>query len=213
MRFPLIPTIIVAVAVAGMVALGFWQLSRGAEKEATIGALEANFAKPAISYPELAPLPRDLWFRKSAVTCLSVEGWQEEAGKAEDGSTGFRYIAECRTGAEGPGARVAIGVAGRPGLTPDWDGGHVTGRVVPARDERPFLQRITGRGVGPGPLLLSDSGLGGLQPPATPSPEALPNNHLSYAVQWFLFALMAAIIYPLALRYKRKGRGDTPSES
>ena len=35
-----------------------------------------------------------------------------------------------------------------------------------------------------------------------PSPDSIPNNHLSYAVQWFLFAGIAALIYALALRKK-----------
>jgi surfeit locus 1 family protein len=39
-----------------------------------------------------------------------------------------------------------------------------------------------------------------LQPNARPDPNDIPNNHLSYAVQWFLFALTALVIYGLALR-------------
>lgn len=37
---------------------------------------------------------------------------------------------------------------------------------------------------------------------APPSPDTIPNNHLSYAVQWFLFAGIAAVIYALALRQR-----------
>jgi cytochrome oxidase assembly protein ShyY1 len=33
-----------------------------------------------------------------------------------------------------------------------------------------------------------------------PNPEDVPNNHLSYAVQWFAFAGIAAGIYLLAVR-------------
>jgi surfeit locus 1 family protein len=40
----------------------------------------------------------------------------------------------------------------------------------------------------------------GLQPLAPPDPSDVPNNHLSYAVQWFFFALSALVIYVLALR-------------
>ncbi len=32
----------------------------------------------------------------------------------------------------------------------------------------------------------------------------MPNNHLSYAVQWFSFAATALIIYALALRRRRR---------
>jgi surfeit locus 1 family protein len=37
---------------------------------------------------------------------------------------------------------------------------------------------------------------------APPSPATIPNNHLNYAVQWFLFAGIAALIYFLALRQR-----------
>lgn len=39
-----------------------------------------------------------------------------------------------------------------------------------------------------------------LQMLAEPSPEQIPNNHLLYAIQWFIFAAAAAIIYVLAVR-------------
>ena len=42
----------------------------------------------------------------------------------------------------------------------------------------------------------------GLAQLALPDPRDLPNNHLSYAVQWFLFAATALVIYVLALRKK-----------
>ena len=43
----------------------------------------------------------------------------------------------------------------------------------------------------------------GLQPIAPPSPVTIANNHLSYAVQWFLFAAIALVIYVLALRRRK----------
>ncbi|NWN33535.1 SURF1 family protein, partial [Klebsiella michiganensis] len=44
----------------------------------------------------------------------------------------------------------------------------------------------------------------GLVPTARPDLSSVPNNHLSYAVQWFLFALVASVIYVLALKWRRK---------
>jgi len=35
---------------------------------------------------------------------------------------------------------------------------------------------------------------------ASPDPRDIPNNHWSYAIQWFAFAATALIIYALALR-------------
>ena len=42
----------------------------------------------------------------------------------------------------------------------------------------------------------------GLAASAPPSPDIIPNNHLSYAVQWFLFAGIALVIYTIALRQR-----------
>ncbi len=50
--------------------------------------------------------------------------------------------------------------------------------------------------------LISESGLAGLQPSALPDVADIPNNHRSYAFQWFAFALTALVIYALALRAK-----------
>ena len=47
----------------------------------------------------------------------------------------------------------------------------------------------------------------GLAQLALPDPRDLPNNHLSYAVQWFLFATTALVIYVLALRKKWRAEG------
>jgi surfeit locus 1 family protein len=44
----------------------------------------------------------------------------------------------------------------------------------------------------------------GLEPAAPPSTDSIPNNHRSYAVQWFIFAAIALIIYGLAMRKRWK---------
>jgi cytochrome oxidase assembly protein ShyY1 len=60
--------------------------------------------------------------------------------------------------------------------------------------------------VAPGPRLVADPPLAGLAANARPDPSDIPNNHLSYAVQWFLFAVTALVIYLLALRKRLAGR-------
>jgi cytochrome oxidase assembly protein ShyY1 len=54
--------------------------------------------------------------------------------------------------------------------------------------------------IAPGPRLVADPPLAGLEANERPDPSEIPNNHLSYAVQWFLFALTALVIYAVALR-------------
>jgi cytochrome oxidase assembly protein ShyY1 len=68
---------------------------------------------------------------------------------------------------------------------PGWKGGAVTGTIGPDRDRQI--------------LLVADTAAPGLQPSATPSLDDIPNNHLAYAVQWFLFAGVAVAIYAIAL--------------
>jgi surfeit locus 1 family protein len=48
----------------------------------------------------------------------------------------------------------------------------------------------------------------GLAASAIPSPDSIPNNHLSYAIQWFLFAGIAGAIYVLALRKREQASGN-----
>ena len=51
-RFPIVATILVLLAVAAMVRLGFWQLDRREEKLALLAVLAANPSKPSIAVPE-----------------------------------------------------------------------------------------------------------------------------------------------------------------
>jgi cytochrome oxidase assembly protein ShyY1 len=202
-RLPIIPTVLVGLAVAAMIALGFWQLQRRTEKESLLAILRDNPAKPSISFSDLGPVEPDLLFRQSSVHCLRVVAWRDEAGRAADGAMGFRYIADCATGAEGPGVLVNMGVGGKPGLKPQWSGGQVRGWIAEEPDHRSLLEHVTGRAVPLRPMLIAAQPAAGLKPAAPPRVEDIPNNHLAYAVQWFFFAGLAVVIYILALRRYR----------
>jgi surfeit locus 1 family protein len=190
-RWPLIPTIIVALAVATMVGLGVWQLQRRAQKEALLEVYAAAANQPAMAWPSV-PLPAKLpLFRKSSLMCMKVISWQSVSGKSATGEAGFAHIAYCQTGgAEGPGAKVAIGWSPRPD-NPGWTGGAVSGVIAP--DGEALIR------------LVAAEAPAGLQRLALPSTDSIPNNHLLYAIQWFIFASGAAIIYVLALRRRQAG--------
>lgn len=209
-RFPLIATVIVVTAVLTMIALGIWQLNRRDEKEAVLALAAANPGKAPVAYPYLAPVPPELLFRRSSVHCLHVVGWRTEAGRAADGATGYRYIAECATGAEGPGALIAVGVSKKPDSKPAWTGGQVSGWISEEPDHRSLLSRINGQAMPLRPMLIAGQAPAGLKPVAPPSAADVPNNHLAYAVQWFFFAAIAVVIYLLALR-KRGTAADKAS--
>lgn len=194
------PTLLVAAAVAIMIGLGVWQLQRRDEKAAVLAMAQANPGKPAVSFPAFPPVPRDLLFRPSSVHCLRVVDWRVEAGRAADGKTGYRHIAHCSTGAEGPGALVVMGVSERPDVKPGWTGGQVRGWLSEEPDHRALIVRLTGKAPPLRPMLIARDPAPDLRPAAPPTAADIPNNHLAYAVQWFLFAGIAIVVYGLALR-------------
>ena len=188
-KLPLVPTLIVTVAVAVMIALGVWQLRREAEKEALLDRFRAAQNLPPISYPTGAMREDQLpLFRHATGMCLQPVAKRSTAGRNRAGETGYSQIVDCRTGAEGPGMSVELGWSKDPSVKVDWAGGLVSGIIAP--DSRMRMR------------LVAASSPPGLEPSAPPSIEQIPNNHRSYAIQWFLFALIAAVIYVLALRGK-----------
>lgn len=212
MKFPVIPTIIVGLAIAAMIGLGLWQLDRRAEKEAAIARYAGASARPVMAFPQ-PPVGDEHLFRRASAMCLTVVGWSEQAGRAENGTKGWRHLAECRTGIEALTIKFDMGVGTTPGVTPVWKGGEVTGTITQAPDSQPLIASLFGR-RGPRPLMLvADQPAPGLLASARPDPSSVPNNHLAYAVQWFLFAAAAAVIYVLALRWREKRAEPTPRQS
>lgn len=203
-RLPLIPTIVVACAVATMIGLGVWQLQRARWKEALLADYSQAMAMPAVDLdPLLAsgrPLPA-LSFRRVLVTCDARDARVDaRAGRNLADVTGQAFYIPCRPGASGPAGRLRInaGWAQRPDAVARLSlGGIVAGRLSLVDEDGP----ITLTAATPAPPLAAS------QPPG---PETIANNHLLYALQWFFFAASAAVIYVLALR--RRERPKLPPE-
>jgi cytochrome oxidase assembly protein ShyY1 len=189
-RLPLLPTLIVSLAVAAMIGLGIWQLRRAEWKEGLIARYRAAEGLPPIAWPRFPPSDESLLFRRAEGFCLQVTGWTARAGHNRVGQSGWRHVAACRTGAEGPGMQVDMGWSNRSDPPRGWSGGRVSGVIDRDRDHVI--------------MLVSDAAAPGLQPSARPSVADVPNNHRGYAVQWFLFAGVAVLIYLLALRKRRE---------
>ncbi len=190
-RLPIFVTILVLAAVATMVGLGIWQLQRAEWKNNLLATYAAASDMPAIAYPAVPDADNPPYFRKSSVNCLAVVGWRSTSGRSADGRSGWAHVAQCRTaGAEGPGAQVVAGWSARPD-NPEWDGGAVDGIIAP---DSQYVIR-----------LVASEPVAGLQKSQPPALEDIPNNHLSYAVQWFLFAGIALVIFLIALRGRNKG--------
>ena len=186
-RLPLIPTIIVALAVATMIGLGAWQLQRAQWKERLLAQYDRAEKLPPIAWPNVPPKDDALpLYRHATGVCLRTIGGRAVAGENRKGEPGYVQIVDCATGAEGPGMSVELGWSKNPNARPDWRGGPVSGIVAPDRVTR---MRLVAATAPPG-----------LEPSAPPSIASISNNHRSYAVQWFSFAVAALLIYGLAVR-------------
>lgn len=184
-RIPVVATLVVLVAAGIMIRLGFWQLDRMHEKEALLARYQAARAMSAdVPFPQSAEAAADVLYRHSTIECLSVIEANAVAGRNASGASGLARTAKCNL-AGGGTAQVVLGWSKTPDLS-DWRGGVVQGVVAP------------------GPRLVADPPLAGLEANARPDPGDIPNNHFSYAVQWFLFAATALVIYALALRKRMR---------
>ena len=188
-RLPLIPTIIVAVAIATMIGLGIWQIQRARWKEGLIARYADAQDRPPITYPTVPLKDADLpLFRHATAVCLQPVGRRVASGHNLKDEPGYAIIVDCLTGAEGPGLSVEVGWSKNPNAAVNWPGGPVSGIIAP--DSKTRMR------------LVAASAPAGLETAAPPSLDQIPNNHRSYAIQWFAFALIALIIYVLAVRQR-----------
>ncbi len=190
-RIPILPTLLVVAAAGIMIWLGIWQLHRLHWKEGLLAEYRAAAGKPPVAFPRDLT-DQSLLFRKSEAFCLQPVGWRASAGRNDAGQSGWKHIADCRTGAEGPGFAVDMGWSEKPDAPAGWKGGEVSGVIGPDHDGQI--------------LIVSAVAAPGLQPSQPPSLDDVPNNHLAYAVQWFIFATLAVLIYGIALW--RRGRAS-----
>ena len=198
-RWPILPTLLVTAAIATMIALGIWQLQRAKWKEGLLATYAAAAHKPPVDFPRDNTKSLDpYYFRKSAAHCYAPHDAISSAGRNAAKQSGLAHVVTCN--AFPPSAtmdardtrttfRAVLGWSDDI-AAPDWKGGELSGTLMPD----------TQTGV----RLIADPPVAGLQANEPPNLDDIPNNHLAYAGQWFFFALVAGIIYVLAL--KRRAR-------
>jgi surfeit locus 1 family protein len=185
-RIPIIPTLVVLAAVAVMIALGVWQLGRMVQKEALLARYAAAEALSSeVQWPRGSDDFEEVLFRHARITCQTAGPDQPVAGRSAKGEAGWAHVFACDMG-DGRKADVVLGWSREPAVRV-WSGGELGGVVAP------------------GGRFVADQPLTGLQASARPDPRNIPNNHWSYAIQWFLFAATALVIYALALRKRLRG--------
>jgi cytochrome oxidase assembly protein ShyY1 len=201
MRLPILPTLIVAAAVATMIALGLWQLRRADEKEALLAQIEARRDLAPVDLIKIASTP-GYGFRRAFVECrpgTEVLGGAE-GGRNLDGEPGWIFKTDCEPQKVAPDhaslLQVVAGWSSDPRVKPPV--------FINERFSGILVERDVGDAGFPRYVLFPDKAVAGLKPAKPPSAEAISNNHLLYAAQWFFFALAAAVIYVLALRRRQR---------
>jgi cytochrome oxidase assembly protein ShyY1 len=196
---------VLAVIVA-FVNLGFWQLRRLDERRDRNAVIEANLHRDPVPIDELGDIGDDDRFRAVTVSGRHVGVETRVANRSYEGAPGEWQIALVDTGSgavvpvnrgflsEGTEAPAASGEVEIEGYVVPRDRLDRTARIdldafLAAHEAVPALVQVT-RSVPPDALALT----------AVPPPALGDGPHLSYAVQWFIFATIAAIGYPLALR-------------
>lgn len=183
--FPWLPTLIVAIALPVLAGFGVWQLQRADWKEALLADLARNAGSARINLGT-GPIPEDAQFRLVQIELSCPGGLADlRAGRNLAGQSGYSYLLDCAAGqtpvTRNTGWRPRPEPLSIPGGTASFEG-----RLV--------------KGAGDGWVLVQTSTAPPLEPSAPPALDTISNSHMSYAVQWFSFAGILAVIYGLWLR-------------
>ena len=201
---PVGATLLTLVAVPLLIALGIWQLDRREWKHALIVQLERAPRLPPVAPREFFESfvgEKSLQFRRATVDCRPgrVAPYDLKGGTSASGEGGFLVLVACRA-TPAPDLVVVAGWTLRPDAVKTLDvDTSFTGTVI----ERPYGD-AKGR---PRFMLIPREAVPPLVPSRIPVPDDLPDNHLSYALQWFSFAATLAVIYALYVRKWRRSAG------
>jgi surfeit locus 1 family protein len=205
-RVPFLPTVVVAVAVLVMMALGFWQIGRAQQRDADQKRMIERVNLPPVAYPFGTTASNAFRFRRLVATCARVSHWEQRASKSSRDQPGWGYIATCEGAAPGATFEAELGFNPAPNVKPVWSGGTVSGRAKLGPDRRGFIDRLLWRAPQQRLMIVSDKPAVGLAASKQPTPGDEDNTSWGYAVQWFLFAATALAIYGLALRKRWRER-------
>lgn len=210
-------------AVVAFVSLGFWQLRRLDEKRTFNDSVEVGLAAPIAPIGEL---PEGATYRRVRAEGTYDAAFETLVLRARDGVSGYHVLTPLVL-TDGTAVLVDRGWVpiqyeepGDPAFEAPLGTVSVTGMLWPDQEgsgvpeEYPRVVRRIDPEIqaafAPYPLRpeylvlsLQEPGQGGL--PMTAAPPTLPEGpHLGYAVQWFLFAGVVVVGYPILLR--RTGR-------
>ena len=236
--------LLVVVLVVVMVNLGFWQLRRLDDRRAENALIEARPGQPVVALDAvLVAGSSDAEVEALRARPVTRSGrYADDAtvtvhNRTQDGSTGAGVVTPLvlAGGDRAPVVRGFVGLDddGGPVAAPAPEGEvDVTGAVREPRlqdrtvrkdledllaepDTVPALVRAETSDPAE-PAAATDDGDPRLAIHPLAPPELSERNHLSYAVQWFIFSTIAVVGYPLVLRrvLQRRGKeaGDVDSD-
>lgn len=204
--YPVGATLLTLVMLPILLALSYWQFAiRRPWKAELIARLEAAKTLPPVTghdyYRAMIGLD-NLQYRRAEVDCRPgrVRPYDTKGGTSANDDGGFLVLVDCNDHARHakPDLVVVAGWTLRPDRvrTLDLDT-RFTGTLI----EHPYGTEA-GR---PQFMLIPTTAVAPLVPSRTPVPDDLPDNHLSYALQWLAFAATLAGVYLVYLRQWRRG--------
>jgi cytochrome oxidase assembly protein ShyY1 len=219
--------LLVAAAIVAMVNLGFWQLRRLDQRQAFNAVVEARYDAPPVSLDELVVPgvdPSDIEWRPVTASGTYLPDEEiEVVNRSQGGRAGFNTVVPLRLD-DGRILLVNRGFEPLDAAVPPVPALDVTvtGRLRPSQQRRlgqlsdpadgdlAEVQRVDIGRLAPQlpgevvpmyvDLIESDPAEPQPFPEPVMAPELGEGNHLSYAVQWFIFSAAAAVGWVLALR-------------
>lgn len=214
------------------VAAGFWQLERHEQVRTHNAEVRAQLAAPSVTLGE-ALADGEAFRRVEATGRYLADSQLLSTPRSRDGSPGHHVLTPLRSDevtvlvdrgwvpferAEGPPDELVappegeVGVAGL--LMPAEEGDPGQGEQLRIIDPAVVSERA-GVAMADAYLLLQDGDGVGDQGAPLPGrdPVLEEGNHLSYAVQWFVFTGVVVVGYPLLARSTAHGRRPAPPAS
>ena len=226
----LVGTVIAVLLIVLFVNLGLWQLRRLDEKKDRNAAIEERSARPVAPITEVVDaearygeVDELVYRRASAEGRFDAEGEVRIRSRSLDGRPGVWVVTPLRLD-DGTALAVNRGFVPLSTEAPAPPGGEVevTGLLFASQEREGIgprdptggrldelsrldldrLQQQYGADLYPMWLQLAEAEppVEGELPVLLPEPEQDEGPHLSYAVQWFLFAAVGAVGWPLLLR-------------
>ncbi|MGW9630141.1 SURF1 family cytochrome oxidase biogenesis protein [Agromyces sp. NPDC055520] len=218
-------------------ALGTWQLNRRSEALAEVARIDANYDAAPVPVAEALPDPEAFDIdQRWQVVGLSGEYLVDDEivvrNRPFGGSTGFQVITPFRlddgTVFMVDRGWIAQNAEGRPSEVPPPPSGHVevearlkagegriegrtsTGVEFATIDLDELAERVGEPSYTAAYGVLVQSGSDAAEPPlAAARPERDEGPHLSYALQWYVFALMGFVGLAWAANQERKALAET----